>query len=76
MKEIKPVNEAEFDAIVTHERVGRRLAEEMILERGYDQVGGYVVKASAAAEVRTPGALRAAYGIADVGMRQLTWCAR
>ncbi|MEZ3162027.1 hypothetical protein AB1K54_16040 [Microbacterium sp. BWT-B31] len=37
----------------------------IVLDRGYDQVGGYVVEASAAAELRTPEALRAAYGIAD-----------
>ena len=37
----------------------------MILERGYDQVGGYVVEAAAARDLRTPEALRAAYGIAD-----------
>jgi len=39
----------------------------MVLERGYDQVGGYVVEAAAARELGTPDALRAAYGIADDG---------
>jgi hypothetical protein len=39
----------------------------MVLQRGYDQVGGYVVEASAAAALRTADALRAAYGFADDG---------
>ncbi|MEZ3161992.1 hypothetical protein AB1K54_15865 [Microbacterium sp. BWT-B31] len=37
----------------------------LVRERGYDQLGGYVVEAAAAAALSTPGALRAAYGIAD-----------
>ncbi|MEZ3162007.1 hypothetical protein AB1K54_15940 [Microbacterium sp. BWT-B31] len=37
----------------------------LVRERGYDQLGGYVVDASAAVALNTPEALRAAYGIAD-----------
>ena len=50
---------------VVLQKLLHRGLSEMILERGYDQVGGYVVEAAAAAELRTPAALCAAYGIAD-----------
>jgi len=45
-------------------------ASSLVTERGHDQVGGFVVEASAAVELRTPDALRAAYGLADDGA---TW---
>lgn len=35
--------------------------------RGYDQVGGLVVEAASAVELRTPDAIRTAYGLADDG---------
>ena len=39
----------------------------MVRERGYDQVGGYVVEAAAARALATADDLRAAYGFADDG---------
>jgi hypothetical protein len=53
---------------VVLQKLLHRGLSEMILERGYDQVGGFVVEAAAAAELRTPAALRAAYGIAEDGV--------
>lgn len=41
---------------------------QMVRERGYDQVGGFVTEASAAAVLRTPDAVRSAYGLADDGV--------
>ena len=43
----------------------------MLLDRGYDQVAGFVVEAAAATGLRTPQALRAAHGIADDGTPSL-----
>jgi hypothetical protein len=38
---------------------------KLVLESGYDQVGGFVTDASAAAALRTPSQVNAAYGYAD-----------